>query len=240
MPGAGRFACIHPSCADANQLSRDCSNPLMHVAAPVQWGIVGCGWVARDYVAPGLAVRDSPPTARLAAACDPDPRALDRLAAEDRGDRPPCGPRRFPRHVWHGSRLRRHAQPPAPARSWKPPPARASTSSARNRWRPPSPTPGRWSPPATPPGCNTPRPSTSVSTPTTAACARSFGRGRLGEITAVARSLRLLDPRRLVARRGRGARQLARRPLPAPGAARSSTSHRTAWISRKPSSANRS
>ena len=52
----------------------------MYVAAPVQWGIVGCGWVARDYVAPGLAAA---PTARLIAACDPDPAARARLAADD-------------------------------------------------------------------------------------------------------------------------------------------------------------
>ncbi len=26
----------------------------MQLTAPVQWGIAGCGWVARDYVAPAM------------------------------------------------------------------------------------------------------------------------------------------------------------------------------------------
>jgi predicted dehydrogenase len=43
------------------------------------WGIVGCGWVARDYVAPALRRARS---ARLVALCDPDARALGRVAAE--------------------------------------------------------------------------------------------------------------------------------------------------------------
>lgn len=33
----------------------------------IGWGIVGCGWVARDYVAPGIAAS---PNGRLVAACD--------------------------------------------------------------------------------------------------------------------------------------------------------------------------
>jgi predicted dehydrogenase len=41
------------------------------------WGIVGCGWVARDYVAPGLAAA---PSARLLALCDPDAGAMRRIA----------------------------------------------------------------------------------------------------------------------------------------------------------------
>ena len=51
----------------------------MQLTSPVRWGIVGCGWVARDYVAPALAA-DS--TARLVAACDPDPIALARVAPD--------------------------------------------------------------------------------------------------------------------------------------------------------------
>ena len=51
----------------------------MQVDAPVRWGIVGCGWVARDYVAPGMAASSA---VRLAAVCDPDPAALGRIAPE--------------------------------------------------------------------------------------------------------------------------------------------------------------
>ena len=54
----------------------------MQMNAPVQWGIVGCGWVARDYVAPALATSS---TARLSAACDPDPSALSRIAQNAAG-----------------------------------------------------------------------------------------------------------------------------------------------------------
>jgi predicted dehydrogenase len=42
-----------------------------------RWALVGCGWVARDFVAPAL--RASGRT-RLAAACDPDPEALATVA----------------------------------------------------------------------------------------------------------------------------------------------------------------
>ena len=44
----------------------------------LKWGLVGCGWVARDYVAPAL--REAP-SASLVALCDPDARALNRVAA---------------------------------------------------------------------------------------------------------------------------------------------------------------
>ena len=44
----------------------------------IGWGIVGCGWVARDYVAPGILAA---PTARLLALSDPDPRAMSAIAA---------------------------------------------------------------------------------------------------------------------------------------------------------------
>lgn len=54
----------------------------MQLGPPVQWGIVGCGWVARDYVAPAIM---EAPTARLVAACDPDPAARQRLAGSDPG-----------------------------------------------------------------------------------------------------------------------------------------------------------
>ncbi len=50
----------------------------MSVTPPVQWGIVGCGWVARDYVAPAMAASS---TVRLVAVCDPDPAALSRIAS---------------------------------------------------------------------------------------------------------------------------------------------------------------
>ena len=50
----------------------------MHLNAPVQWGIVGCGWVARDYVAPAIGLT---PFARLVAVCDPDPAARESIAA---------------------------------------------------------------------------------------------------------------------------------------------------------------
>lgn len=46
-------------------------------ANPIGWGILGCGWVARDYVAPHLT---QTPGARLVALCDRDARALDAIA----------------------------------------------------------------------------------------------------------------------------------------------------------------
>lgn len=45
----------------------------------VGWGIVGCGWVARDYVAPGMLAA---PHAALVALCDPDLDAMHALAAQ--------------------------------------------------------------------------------------------------------------------------------------------------------------
>ena len=45
--------------------------------AAVRWGIVGCGWVARDHLLPGLRAT---PTARLVGACDRDVVAAARLA----------------------------------------------------------------------------------------------------------------------------------------------------------------
>lgn len=53
----------------------------------ISWGIVGCGWVARDYVAPGILAA---PHARLRALCDPDPSAMARIAALAEGDEPAC------------------------------------------------------------------------------------------------------------------------------------------------------
>ena len=44
----------------------------------VKWGLVGCGWVAHDYVVPALLAAAN---ARLIALCDRDPAALDRVAA---------------------------------------------------------------------------------------------------------------------------------------------------------------
>ena len=54
----------------------------MQLNVPVRWGIVGCGWVARDYVAPAMAAG---PATCLAAVCDPDPAALARIAPEIAG-----------------------------------------------------------------------------------------------------------------------------------------------------------
>ena len=53
---------------------------MQHLTAPVYWGIVGCGWVARDYVAPGIAATAA---ARLTAVCDPDPTARQRIAEDN-------------------------------------------------------------------------------------------------------------------------------------------------------------
>jgi predicted dehydrogenase len=46
---------------------------------PVGWGIVGCGWVARDHLLPGLRAT---PAARLVGACDRDAAAAARLAGD--------------------------------------------------------------------------------------------------------------------------------------------------------------
>ena len=48
----------------------------------VRWGLAGCGWVARDYVAPALRAA---PSASLVALCDPDAGALGRIAADTPG-----------------------------------------------------------------------------------------------------------------------------------------------------------
>ena len=48
----------------------------------LRWGLVGCGWVARDYVAPAL--REAPSSA-LVALCDPNAAALQRVAAQTPG-----------------------------------------------------------------------------------------------------------------------------------------------------------
>ena len=45
---------------------------------PVKWGLIGCGWVARDYVAPALL---GAPSARLVALCDPNVSALESIEA---------------------------------------------------------------------------------------------------------------------------------------------------------------
>ncbi len=47
-------------------------------ANTINWGILGCGWVARDYVAPGII---DAPNARLLALSDPDPDAMQAIAA---------------------------------------------------------------------------------------------------------------------------------------------------------------
>lgn len=45
---------------------------------PLKWGLIGCGWVARDYVAPAL---QQAPSAQLVALCDPDEVALSHVEA---------------------------------------------------------------------------------------------------------------------------------------------------------------
>jgi len=46
----------------------------------VGWGIVGCGWVARDYAAPAMLASGN---GRLLALCDPDPASLTAIAPND-------------------------------------------------------------------------------------------------------------------------------------------------------------
>jgi 1,5-anhydro-D-fructose reductase (1,5-anhydro-D-mannitol-forming) len=46
------------------------------VKSKINWGIVGCGWVARDYVAPAIL---SAPSADLLALCDVNPKATARI-----------------------------------------------------------------------------------------------------------------------------------------------------------------
>ncbi len=49
------------------------------------WGLIGCGWVARDYVAPGIVTSCN---GRLIAVCDPDPEATDRILRRLDGHQP--------------------------------------------------------------------------------------------------------------------------------------------------------
>ena len=51
-------------------------------ATSVGWGIVGCGWVARDYVAPAVAASTN---GHLVALCDLDARALAAVQPDDTG-----------------------------------------------------------------------------------------------------------------------------------------------------------
>ena len=89
---------------------------------------------------------------------------------------------------------------------WKRRRARASTSSAKNRWRPPWRTRRRWSSPARKTGCVTRRLLTSGSRRATAACGNWAREGRLGRNHRRPGALRLLDARRLVAALRRKAR----------------------------------
>ena len=52
----------------------------MNPFRPLKWGLIGCGWVARDYVAPAL---QNAPSAQLIALCDPDTSAMERIHAPD-------------------------------------------------------------------------------------------------------------------------------------------------------------
>ncbi|MEK8106274.1 hypothetical protein NKG94_15760 [Micromonospora sp. M12] len=52
---------------------------------PVGWGVIGCGWVARDHVAPAIRAAGH----RLVAACDPD-RDAARALAPSGWPRPTC------------------------------------------------------------------------------------------------------------------------------------------------------
>ena len=51
----------------------------------INWGLVGCGWVARDYVAPAI---EAASNARLSALCDSNPAASARIAAFATGANP--------------------------------------------------------------------------------------------------------------------------------------------------------
>jgi 1,5-anhydro-D-fructose reductase (1,5-anhydro-D-mannitol-forming) len=48
------------------------------MVAPLDWGIMGCGWVARDYAGPAIAASSN---GRIAALYDPDPASLARAGA---------------------------------------------------------------------------------------------------------------------------------------------------------------
>jgi predicted dehydrogenase len=50
-----------------------------HRSRRLGWALVGCGWVARDYVAPALLEAGN---ARLVALCDPDPESLARMPGD--------------------------------------------------------------------------------------------------------------------------------------------------------------
>ena len=52
----------------------------VHRPAPVGWGIIGCGWVARDYVAPAIAASTN---GQLVALCDLNEQALAAVQPAD-------------------------------------------------------------------------------------------------------------------------------------------------------------
>lgn len=58
-------------------------------AAHIRWGVIGCGWVARDYVAPGIARAAN---SRLVALYDLDARAMERLVGTVRTNVPTDSP----------------------------------------------------------------------------------------------------------------------------------------------------
>lgn len=53
---------------------------MVPLKTSLRWGLIGCGWVARDYVAPALM---EAPSARLVALCDPNLSALNSIEATD-------------------------------------------------------------------------------------------------------------------------------------------------------------
>ena len=59
-------------------MSSDAASLQLTPDRPIGWGIVGCGWVVRDYVAPAIVASAN---GRIAALCDREPAALARVGA---------------------------------------------------------------------------------------------------------------------------------------------------------------
>ena len=113
------------------------------LVSTVGWGIVGCGWVARDHLLPGLRSTPDPARRRLRPRRGRGPPAR-RRGRRRRHRRPRA--RCWPRPAWTPSTSRRPTTRTGPW--WRPSRPAGSPCCARSRWPPTSPTPTRSSPPA--------------------------------------------------------------------------------------------